>query len=120
MLIDIRRAASIAVLCLVAARAAAAQETLIQRLQLDRLQVASLGASVGRILPSQVEPTMVYGISADYGEIVPSWRVNFSASYWSSRFRDAVVQSFVDTVMKSLNDPTHDASLQASRVSLYD
>jgi hypothetical protein len=100
--------------------AALGQESLIQRLGLDKLQIVSLGLSAGRILPSQVEPTMIYAISADYGEIAPSWRVNFTTSYWSSRYRDAVVQAFVDTLNKQLNDPTGAARVVASPITLYD
>jgi hypothetical protein len=99
---------------------ARAQESLIQRLQLDKLQITSLGISAGRILPSQVDPTMVYAISADYGEIARSWRVNFTASYWSSKYRDAVVKAFVDTLNKQLSDPTGAARVQPSPISLYD
>jgi hypothetical protein len=63
---------------------------------------------------------MVYGISADYGELAPGFRVNFSTSYWSSRYRDAVVKSFLDTLSKSLVDPNGGAQLVQSRISLYD
>jgi hypothetical protein len=101
----------------IAATRATAQETLIERLQLDKLQVASLGGSIGRILPSQVEATTIYGISADYGEIAPSWRVNFASSYWSSRYRDAVVNQFIDTLKKSVNGA---ATIEPSRITLYD
>lgn len=102
------------------ARRAAAQESLIQRLQLDKLQIVSLGVSAGRIFPSQVDPTMVYGASADYGEIAPRWRVTFTASYWSSKYRDAVVRGFVDSLNKRIVDPTGTAHLQPSEISLYD
>ncbi len=112
--------AALAVFAFAGARSAHAQETLIQHLGLDKLQIVSLGGSVGRILPSQVEPTMVYGISADYGEILPSWRVNFSASYWSSRYRDVVVNAFLDTLSKSVSDPNGGAQIVPSRISLYD
>jgi len=101
------------------ARTAAAQESLIQRLQLDKLQIVSLGASAGRILPSQVDGTMVYAISADYGEIAPNWRVTFTASYWSSKYRDEVVRAFVDSLNKRIVDPGT-AHLQPSDISLYD
>src|SRR5581483_3129559 len=46
------------------------------------------------------------------------WRVVFGVSYWQSRFRDGVIQSFVDTLQKSLTDPS--ARVLPSRVSLYD
>jgi len=102
------------------ARTAAAQESLIQGLGLDKLQIVSLGLSAGRILPSQVDPTMVYAASADYGEIFPRWRVTFTASYWSSKYRDAVVRGFVDSLNTRIVDPTGVARLQASQISLYD
>ena len=102
------------------ARSAAAQESLIQRLGLDKLQIVSLGVSAGRILPSQVDPTMVYAVSADYGEIAPNWRVNFTSSYWSSKYRDKVVRAFVDSLNKRLVDPTGTARVPASEISLYD
>ena len=108
-----RGRAIVTVLLVVSAGRAAAQETLIQRLELDKLQVSSLGASIGRILPSQVEPTTIYGISADYGEIARSWRVNFAASYWSSRYRDAVVNQFIDTLKNSV---TGSATIEPSRI----
>jgi hypothetical protein len=101
-------------------RVAGAQESLIERLQLDKLQIVSLGASFGRILPSQVEPTDIYAFAADYGEIAPSFRVTFTASYWSSKYRAAVVRAFVDTLNKQLADPTGTARVAASPISLYD
>jgi len=110
------RAIATVLLVSVAARASA-QETLIQRLGLDKLQVSSIGGSVGRILPSQVEPTVIYGISADYGEIARSWRVNFAASYWSSQYRDGVVNQFIDTLKNSV---TGTATIEPSRITLYD
>jgi len=116
----IRRAALAFLLVLGRIGVAHGQESLIQRMQLDKLQIVSLGGSVGRILPSQVEPTMVYGISADYGEIAPNFRVSFSTSYWSSRYRDVVVKAFLDTLANSLNNPNGTAELVQSKISLYD
>lgn len=113
----IRGRAIAAALLVVAGARASAQETVIQRLGLDKLQIVSLGGSVGRILPSQVEPTNIYGISADYGEIAPSWRVTFATSFWSSRYRDAVVNQFIDTLKKSLDGA---ATIEPSRITLYD
>jgi len=101
----------------IAPRPAAAQGFL-DRLNLDRLQISSLGASFGRIRPSQVVPTNLYGLSADYGEIERDWRVVFGATYWESRFRDNVVQGFVDSLQKSLSDTA--ARVVASPIKLYD
>jgi len=100
-------------------RAVSAQESFIQRLGLDKLQIVSLGLSAGRILPSQVDATMVYAISADYGEIAPNWRVVFTSSYWSSKYRDKVVLAFVDSLNKQLV-PSGAAHVAPSKITLYD
>ena len=95
-----------------------AQKAIFGWLNLDRLQIFSLGAAVGRIQPSQLEATNLYALQADYGEIAPSWRIEFGASYWESHFRDKVIQTFVDSLQKSVSDPT--AHVVPSPVSLYD
>ena len=99
--------------------AVSAQESLIQKLGLDKLQIVSLGLSAGRILPSQVDATMVYAIAADYGEIAPNWRVVFTSSYWSSKYRDKVVLAFVDSLNKQLV-PSGAARVEPSKITLYD
>ena len=87
-------------------------------LNLDRLQITSLGAAVGRVQPSQLEAANLYALQADYGEIAPSWRIVFGASYWESRFEDKVIDAFVDSLQKSVSDPN--ARVVASPVRLYD
>jgi hypothetical protein len=87
---------------------------------LDKLQLVSLGAFYGRILPSQVEPTDMYGVIANYGEFARDWSVLFGVSYWDSRYRDAVIQTFVDSLNRRINDPTGLARVSPSRISLYD
>lgn len=94
-------------------------QPLFDRLNLDKLQLVSLGAGYGKILPSQVEPTSIYSLQADYGEIARSWRVVFGVSYWESRYRDNVVQTFVDTLNQSSSNPAG-PQIQASRINLYD
>ncbi len=96
-----------------------AQGSVVDRLNLDRLQIVSLGAFVGSIAPSQLEPATVGGISADYGEIVPNWRIVVGASFWNSRYRDGVVQAFVDTLNARLG-PGGGPRVVASPISLYD
>jgi hypothetical protein len=95
-------------------------QSFFDRLNFDKLQIASLGGAVGRIQPSQVEPTSLIAIQADYGEVAPQWRIVVSGSYWSSRFRAGVVQAFVDSLNKSLADPTGQAAVKPSPITLYD
>jgi hypothetical protein len=112
-------AAASLICCAASASPAQGGGDLFERFNLDKLQLASLGASAGRIFPSQVEPTTVFALGADYGEIAPAWRVIFGVSYWESRFRDAVVQTFVDSINKSI--PLGSTGrVQPSKISIYD
>jgi len=95
-------------------------QSFFDRLNFDKLQIASLGGGVGRIQPSQLEPANVVVVQAEYGEIAPQWRVVVSGSYWSSRFRTSVVQSFVDSLHAQLVDPSGQATIPVSPVTLYD
>jgi len=107
-----------AVVALAAAHTARAQESVIERLNLDKLQINSLGVFAGHVVASQLVPTNLVAIQADYGELAPGWRVVFNASYWQTRFRDGVVQAFADSLHKSLSDPT--GHVVPSRITLYD
>lgn len=102
-----------------APRPAVGQEAVIDRMKLDRLQLVSLGAGAGSIAPSQVEPTSIFGLSADYGEISPAWRMQFRISYWESRFRSSVVDAFADTLQRNLVDPSA-TTVKRSPIRLYD
>jgi hypothetical protein len=114
------RAIAVAVVLLeVVGRPAAAQDAVIDHMQLDRLQLVSLGAGSGTISPSQVNPTTIYMIGSDYGEISPAWRVIFRVSYWQSQFKPSVVQEFVDSLQKNLVDPTA-TTVRMSPVTVYD
>jgi hypothetical protein len=97
---------------------AAAQPSILRRLNFDRLQLAALGASAGAIQISQVNRTTIYAIGADYGEIAPEWRVVFGVSYWHSRYSDVVVQTFTDSLNSYIGGSG--PRVQPSPVSLYD
>lgn len=107
-----------AVLITALGRGAGAQDDVLQRLGLDKLQITSLGVSVGRILPSQIQPTNIVTVQADYGNLAPAWRIVVNASYWNSRFEPDVVQAFVDSLHKSLANPAD--HVVPSQIRLYD
>lgn len=113
----------IAILALLGAllpASAAAQGSLFERLNLDRLQLSEFGFAVGPTRPSQTVATSLFALHADYGEIVPRWRVVFTATYWGSRFTDDVVRTFVDSLAGSIDDPTGDATIRPSRITVSD
>jgi hypothetical protein len=112
--------AALLVVLPVAPRPLAAQQAPSNGSNLDKLQLVSLGGFGGRILPSQVEPTNMYGVVANYGEFARDWSILFGVSYWDSRYRAAVVQTFVDSLNRRLDDPTGRARVIPSRISLYD
>ncbi|HEY4133209.1 MAG TPA: hypothetical protein VGM50_21505 [Gemmatimonadaceae bacterium] len=99
------------------ARSARAQGV-IERFNLDKLEVTSLGVFAGHIVPSQLKPTNFVAIQADYGEIARSWRVVFNVSYWESRYKDEVIQQFVDTLQKGLSNPGD--HITPSPIKVYD
>jgi len=95
-----------------------AQDALLRRLNIDQLEIQSLGFSFGRISPSQVHSASIYGLQGDYGNIAPAWRLVFGATYWESRFNDDVVQTFADSLQKSLSDPL--SHVVVSPIRIYD
>jgi hypothetical protein len=94
------------------------QDDLLRRLNIDDLEIRSLGVSFGRIIPAQVVPANIIAIEGDYGNVKPAWRLVFGASYWESRLEDDVVQAFADSLQKSLSDPT--GHVLVSPVRIYD
>ncbi len=99
---------------------AAPGQSLFERLNLDRLQLSALGASMGAVRPTQMEPTESYAVHADYGEIANRVRVVFTATYWGSRYRDAVVRQFERQLQTIIVDPAGDDTLRPSNVSVSD
>jgi hypothetical protein len=94
--------------------------SLFERLNLDRLRLSSLSVAFGPVKPSQMLATQVYAVHADYGEIVPRWRVVFTANYWGSRYTDAVVQALADSLHQLVVDPGRDDTLRVGRVTVSD
>jgi hypothetical protein len=94
--------------------------SLFERLNLDKLRLSAIGASVGGVKPSQIEATRSYALYADYGEIAPHWRVVFSATYWGSHYTDETMQRFADSLGKVIVDPTNDYTIDIGRVSVSD
>jgi opacity protein-like surface antigen len=92
-------------------------QNLFQRLDLDKLRLEGIGGVVGPVSPSTVVSTQSYGAQADYGEITPHLRVGFSASFWSSRFTDKVVQQFIDQLALSLSNPADSIKFDRVKVS---
>ncbi len=68
--------------------------SLVDLVNVDQLRLTEIGLSGGLAFPDQVRRATLYALHADYGEIVPRFRVVFGASYWTSRYSDAAVTEF--------------------------
>jgi opacity protein-like surface antigen len=91
-------------------------ESTLSRLGLDRLRLTGVGATWGKVRPSQIEPADAVGVHADYGEVSSRWRAVFGVTYWGSDYRNAVVRRLADSVLAAVDDPTGDATVDLGRV----
>ena len=130
-------AAACAAACVVAASRAGAQDTTVvtpptapaptprrasvfELLNLDKLQLASLGGSVGRVRPANVVPTQLYSLQADYGEIAPGVRVVFVATYWGSQYTRRSIRIFEEALATVVRDPSGDDTVSVGTVRVQD
>jgi len=100
--------------------AAQAEGSWFERLGIDKLRFTALGVQVGRVNPQGIEPATSYSVQADYGEIVPNWRIVFHATYWGSRFRDRNVRAYADSLRSAISDPTGDAVVLLGDITVSD
>ena len=91
-----------------------------ERVGIDKLKFTALGVQVGRVAPYGIEPTTSYSLQADYGEIVPNWRIVFNATYWGSQFTDKAVQAYADSLRNAISDPTGDAVVVLGDITVSD
>ena len=99
---------------------AQAEGSWLERLGIDKLRFTALGAQVGAVNPHGIKPTTSYSLQADYGEIVPGWRIVFNATYWGSRFTDRSVRAYADSLRNAISDPTGDAQVLLGDITVSD
>ncbi|HJU90681.1 MAG TPA: hypothetical protein VJ672_14920 [Gemmatimonadaceae bacterium] len=116
----LRRSLGALLLCALAPAAARGQESLFERLGLDRLRLTSIGLGYGPVRPSKVESTHSFALQVDYGEIAPRWHVVFGASYWESHFKESVVRGFEEQLERTIIDPSDDDIIDIGRVRVSD
>jgi hypothetical protein len=116
--------AALASAALLAAAGAAPRSTLgaqepsvLERLNLDRLQLAALGVGSGVVRPAQLVTTNVFELHSDYGPIAERWHVVFTATYWESHYQSHVVAEFARQIERSTTPPS---TVVPSEVSVSD
>jgi hypothetical protein len=98
----------------------AADPAIDTRFNLDRLRFRGLGVAVGLVKPSQMVSTEMYGIEADYGEIVPRVRVVFSAAFWGSHLNESTLRRYRNQLTQVIVDPTGDYQVALGNVRVSD
>ncbi|NUO63241.1 MAG: hypothetical protein HOQ11_16245 [Gemmatimonadaceae bacterium] len=93
---------------------------LFERLNLDKLKLTALGASMGPVAPTGISPTTAYSVHADYGEIAPRWRVVFTATYWGSHYRAEQVERLENRLREQLRDTTGSATFALGTIRVSD
>jgi hypothetical protein len=97
------------------------KESLAQYLNLDKLRLDGLEGAGGIVMPVQIQPAAVYSVEADYGELIPHWRLFFGAAVWSSHFSDVAVRNLINTIYStSVTHPNPADTLQYKRISIAD
>lgn len=104
---------------LVASPALAAQGFL-SKFSYDQLQVSGFEFSVGSVATHDLRGAMVGGLRMDAGYLAPHVRVLLGLSYTRSRFTDRAVARFNRQLLKLVNDPDSNATIDVGRVRLSD
>ncbi len=65
----------------------------------EDLEFRGIGAEVGRIWPSQVEPTTSFGLRLDLGLIGPHVRIIPTARFWSSSLREGELENLANQII---------------------
>jgi len=94
--------------------------SVFELLNLDRLQLTSLGASVGGVRPANVVPTRLYSLHSDYGEIADRVRITFVATYWGSQYTRRSIRGFERAVAEVVQDPAGDDTIRVGTVRVQD
>ena len=81
------------------------QRSFFDQIGLDRLRLTEIGVLGGVAFPDQVRSAPLYALHADYGEIVPNFRVVFGVAYWTSRYTDDAVSGFAQALGNAIGGP---------------
>ena len=72
-------------------------------------------------MPLQIKSAAIYSVEADYGELVPHWRIFFGAAVWSSHFSDEAVRNLINTIYSnSVTHPNPADTLRYRQISIAD
>lgn len=93
---------------------------LLSKFSYDQLQVSGFELDVGSVAAHDLRGAMVGGLRMDAGYLAPHVRVLVGASYTRSRFTDRAVARFNQQLLKLVNDPDSNSTIDVGRVHLSD
>ena len=115
----IRRAAFVGALQLGSARGLASQGVLSQ-FTYDDLRLSGVQLDFGSVSTKDLRGALIGGLRLDAGHLAPHVRVLLGVSYTRSRFTGRAVARFNRTLLKLVNDPDSNATIDVGRVNLSD
>ena len=86
----------------------------------DELQLAGFQLDVGSVSTKDLRGALIGGLRVDVGHLAPHVRVLLGLSYTRSRFTGRAVERFNRTLLKLVNDPDSNATIDVGRVNLSD
>lgn len=104
---------------LVASPALAAQG-LLSKFSYDQLQISGFEFDVGSVATHDLRGAMIGGLRMDAGYLAPHVRVLVGGSYTRSRFTDRAVARVNGQLLKLVNDPDSNSTIDVGRVHLSD
>ena len=104
---------------LVASPALAAQG-LLSKFSYDQLLISGFEFDVGSVATHDLRGAMIGGVRMDAGYLAPHVRVLLGASYTRSRFTDRAVARLNRQLLKLVNDPDSNSTIDVGRVHLSD
>lgn len=93
---------------------------LLSKFSYDQLQISGFEFDIGSVATHDLRGAMIGGLRMDAGYLAPHVRVLLGASYTRSRFTDRAVARFNRQLLKLVNDPDSNSTIDVGRVHLSD
>ncbi len=99
---------------------ALAAQGLLSKFSYDELQISGFELDIGSVATHDLRGAMIGGLRMDAGYLAPHVRVLLGASYTRSRFTDRAVARLDRQLLKLVNDPDSNSTIDVGRVHLSD
>lgn len=86
----------------------------------DELRLSGVQVDVGSVATRDLRGALVWGLRVDAGYLAPHVRVLLGVSHTRSRFTDRAVARLNRSLLKLVNDPDSNATIDVGRVRLSD